>query len=220
MRGTKKSCRITPPPANSTTGKRPTRKTTPAQHTRNKRIPPARICAARRLPRDVSARSPDRSARCFLDTADASPPNRSVSALGKCPPRLFISSHTGRLPARPGPLGLHQTVVRQLCRFLVFALSWTARPCDCDRRQTQTGTDARPLDRSVAKLLCFFGGLPPLSHLLPAEPRLLDFYASATSRVIRLFRHWGYQSGSERVSPLHLSRHDVLLVRPSPVPTA
>ena len=49
-------------------------------HTRNKQIPPARICAARRLPRDVSARSPDRSARCFLDTADASPPNRSVSA--------------------------------------------------------------------------------------------------------------------------------------------
>ena len=67
----------------------------------------------------------------------------------------------------------------------VFALSWTARPC--------------------AKLLCCFGGLPPLSPLLPAEPRLLNFYASATSRVIRLFRHWGYQSGSERVSPLHLS---------------
>ena len=31
--------------------------------------------------------------------------------------------------------------------------------------------------------------------------------------MIRLIRHWGYQSGSERVSPLHLSRRDVLPVR-------
>ena len=37
---------------------------------------------------------------------------------------------------------------------------------------------------------------------LPAEPRLLDLFSSATSRVIRPFRPWGYQSGSERVSPL------------------
>ena len=84
-------------------------------HTRNKRIPPARICAARRLPRDVSARSPDRSARCFLD---ASPPNRSVSAPWQVSAAFVQLEHTGRLAAWPGPLGLHQTVVRQLCRFL------------------------------------------------------------------------------------------------------
>ena len=41
---------------------------------------------------------------------------------------------------------------------------------------------------------------------LPAEPRLLDHFSSATSRVVRLFRHWGYQSGSERVSSHHLHR--------------
>ena len=37
---------------------------------------------------------------------------------------------------------------------------------------------------------------------LPAEPRLFDLFSSATSRVIRRFQPWGYQSGSERVSPL------------------
>ena len=83
-----------------------------------------------------------------------------------------------------------------------------------DDRHRQART-ARPLDRSVAKLLCRFLWFPPLSPLLPAEPRLLDIFASATSRVIRLFRHWGYQSGSERVSQLHLSRFVVLPVRPA-----
>ena len=50
-------------------------------HTHNNQVPPARICAVRRLPRDVSARSPDRSDRCFLDTGG----RLSALPFGQCP---------------------------------------------------------------------------------------------------------------------------------------
>ena len=165
-------------------------------HTRNKRIPPERKWAARRIPRDVSARSPDRSARCFLDTADASPPNRSVSApwqVSAAFVQLEPHRSAGRSArsARTAPDRCAAAAVfcghsasshsaRKLgeAHACLFAMSWTARPCDRDRRQT--GTDARPLDQVVVQLLCCSVSPFVVLPTLPSEPCLLGRTLSVT----------------------------------------
>ena len=97
------------------------------------RIPPALICAARRLQRDVRALPSDRSARHFLDTADARPPNRSVSATRQVSAAALGSARTTPVnrPLGPSPLGLRWTVVRLLCRHLWF------HPLQSSRRSQQ-----------------------------------------------------------------------------------
>ena len=187
----------------------------------------------------MSARSPDRSARCFLDTPDACPPNRSVSApwqVSAAFVQLEPHRSAGRSArsARTAPdrhaAAVPFSVATQPLATRLGNSGWLMLACSLcpgplgpatvtDDRHRQARTRVRWTARSRSCCVVF-GGFPPLSLLHPAEPRLLDFHASATSRVIRLFRHWGYQSGSERVSPLHLSRFVVLPVRQSPVPTA
>ena len=78
--------------------------------TPDQRIPPALICATRRLAHDASARSPDSSSQHAFDTADARPPDRSV-VLVLCRFQSFLpllsSLDTPRitLSARPSCLG-------------------------------------------------------------------------------------------------------------------
>ena len=155
----------------------------------------------------VTSHSPEMSAQTLVcQTARSGPLSRDIflGPRGTLPLVLAARPQATRLgksarlllagPLYPGPLG-PATVTDDRHRQARTLVRWTTR----------------------SRSWCVVGGVfTPLSPSLPAEPRLLDPIASAASRVIRLLRHWGYQSGIERVSPLHLSRLVVLLVRPVP----
>ena len=92
------------------------------------------------------------------------------------------------------------------------ALSCTARPCGRDRRQTQTGSDARPLDHVVGQLLC-----PPASSSRHSPQNLVCLAELSRSHLSDpSLPTLGVPV--QRVSSLHLFRLVVLPVSPCSVP--
>ena len=71
-------------------------------------------------------------------------------------------------------------------------------------RMPRTQQRAEHTHSSDAQLLCCIRWFSPsvVFTKFPAEPALLGRFSLVTCPVISLFQHWGYQSGSERVSPL------------------
>ena len=100
------------------------------------------------------------------------------------------------------------------------ALSWTARPCGCDRRQTQTGSDARPLDQVVVQLLCCSVSPFVVLKTLPSEPCLLGRTLSVTPEWPVCSSPGGTSPGLSGSPRTTCFAPDVLSARPHAVPAA